>query len=68
VLRSSSVILWSQWSIIELNLHMTLDGLVFGLSSDHLALLHILTCMGLLENFGESKLIFVLWVTKAPPH
>jgi hypothetical protein len=39
---------------------MTLDGLAFGLLSDHLTLLHISMSMGLLENFGESKLIFVL--------
>jgi hypothetical protein len=42
-LRSSIVILWSQWAIVELNLPTALNGLAFGLSKADLSLLEIST-------------------------
>jgi hypothetical protein len=49
-------------------LPMTLNALAFSMSNANLTLLDILTCMGLRNVFGESKLILMLWVTRALPH
>jgi hypothetical protein len=63
------LVLWSQWAIVELDLPTALSCLAFGLSNIDLMLLDISTCVELWSAFlGESKLIFMLWVTKALPH
>jgi hypothetical protein len=63
------LVLWSQWAIVELDLPTTLSCLAFGVSNINLILLGISMCMELWSAFlGESKIIFMLWVTKAPPH
>jgi hypothetical protein len=59
-LRSLSVVLQRQWTIVDLNLPTSLDCLAFGLSNANLTLLDILMCVELLMILGELKLIFIL--------
>jgi hypothetical protein len=55
VLCFLSVVLLSQWAIVDLNLPTDLSGLAFGLSNANLTLLDISTCVGLLSIFREIK-------------